>query len=357
MLQWLKGSSGNQSTTAVGPGVLRYLILRNGLNAATTLLSIMSTPGIDRRLISEDSIESCILLLRHHLTKNVVPTLTNTGHFAVAESSNNFSPLSKIATPTPKKRRRSSGAAAEQLIVKELKKVYKPITASIPLLLQLFEAMEKLVYAVQMDDQPLLTLSSAAMTVFAMDPYQGNDQCHLLHVASIGLLTAISRRHPKHRSILIEDLFPVLLQLPTSKKSQRTFPVSSPPPFSPQNRLVSRGDDQCIQAMSVLIVALIQSCVNFPTFDLQQEQPSDHVEVAKAMTARDSMKTPSAKLTSGLIDCQGLCDQLVTQLLQRCSRKGEEGGASEFRPILSNLVDDLLVMQVFQNILVQKWFS
>ena len=28
--------------------------------------------------------------------------------------------------------------------------------------------------------------------------------------------------------------------------------------------------------------------------------------------------------------------------MQRCSRKGEEGGASEFRPILHNLVDDLL---------------
>lgn len=316
------------------------------MNAATTLLSIMSTPGIDRRLVSEDFIESCILLLRHHLTKNVVPTLTNTGHLAMGEAANNSSSPRKTTTPTPKKRRRSSGAAVDQFITKELKKVYKPITASVPLLVQLFEAMEKLVYAVHMDDQPLLTLSSAAITVFAIDPYQGNDQCHLLQVASIGLLTAISRRHPKHRPILIEDLFPVLLQLPTSKKSQRTFPVSSPSPFSPHNRLVSSGDDQCIQAMSVLIVSLIQSCVNFPTYDLQQEQPNDHVEEAKAMTALKSRKTPASTLTSGLVGCQGLCDQFVTQLLQRCSRKGEEGGASEFRPILSNLVDDFLVMQL-----------
>ena len=32
-------------------------------------------------------------------------------------------------------------------------------------------------------------------------------------------------------------------------------------------------------------------------------------------------------------------------MLQRCARKGEEGGASEFRPILSNLIDDLLLVR------------
>lgn len=311
------------------------------MDAASILLAIMTTSGIDQRLVSEDSIESCILLLRHHLTKNVAPTLTNTGHL-MAESSKKSSPnKATTSTPTPKKRRRSSGAAADQGLVKELKKVYKPITASIPLLVQVFEAMEKLVYSMQMDDQPLLTLSSAAMSVFAMDPYQDNDQCHLLHVTSIGLLTAISRRHPKHRSILVEDLFPVLLQLPTSKKSQRTFPVQSPPPFSPRIKTIVI-EDQCIQAMSVLIVSLIQSCVNFPTYEQHHQQQHDDDEL---MTVADK-KPPSAKLTSGLVDSQSLCDQLVAQLLQRCARKGEEGGASEFRPVLSNLVDDFLVMQL-----------
>jgi cohesin loading factor subunit SCC2 len=46
--------------------------------------------------------------------------------------------------------------------------------------------------------------------------------------------------------------------------------------------------------------------------------------------------------TSGLDGCDAVCNQFTSQILQRCYRKGEEGGASEFRPILSNLIDDLL---------------
>ncbi|KAI2490142.1 HEAT repeat associated with sister chromatid cohesion [Fragilaria crotonensis] len=324
--------------------VLRYLILRNGLESANILLAIMSTPDMDRRLVSEDCIESCILLLRYHLTKNVTPMLTNTGHLPMLEHSKH-STSNETTTPTPKKRRRSSGAAVNQGILKELKEVYKLITASIPLLIQLFEAMEKLIYAVQMDDQPLLTLSSAAMSVFGIDPYQGNDQCHLLHITSIGLVTAISRRHPKHRTILTEDLFPVLLQLPSSKKSQRTFPVPSPPPFSPRFKRSSGGESDpqpCIQAMSVLIVSLIQSCVTFPSCTEQ----GDDVEGSTLTVQGSNTRLAAAKLNSGLVECQGFCDQLVAQILQRCSRKGEDGGASEFRPILSNLVDDCLVMQL-----------
>lgn len=304
----------------------------------------MSTPDMDRRLVSEDCIESCILLLRYHLTKNVTPMLTNTGHLPMLEHSKH-STSNETTTPTPKKRRRSSGAAVNQGILKELKEVYKLITASIPLLIQLFEAMEKLIYAVQMDDQPLLTLSSAAMSVFGIDPYQGNDQCHLLHITSIGLVTAISRRHPKHRTILTEDLFPVLLQLPSSKKSQRTFPVPSPPPFSPRFKRSSGGESDpqpCIQAMSVLIVSLIQSCVTFPSCTEQ----GDDVEGSTLTVQGSNTRLAAAKLNSGLVECQGFCDQLVAQILQRCSRKGEDGGASEFRPILSNLVDDCLVMQL-----------
>lgn len=325
------------------------MILRNGLEAAAILLAIMtSSPAIDRRLISEDAIESCILLLRHHLTKNVAPCLTNTGHLMAAEAK---STTPKKAAVTPRKRRRSSGGA-DQGLIKELKKVYRPIMASIPQLLVLFEGMERLVYSVQMEDQPLLTLSSASMSVFAMESStQGNAQGHLFNVASIGLLTAISRQHPKHRSILVEDLFPILLQLPTSKKSQRTYPLTSPRSlFSPKKILSNHhlsGDSDCIQAMSVLIVSLMQSCVTFPTYE-QDEQAVQPMQPLGGYEEYEEVvqKPPTGKMNSGLGDCQSLCDQFVSQLLQRCSRKGEDGGASEFRPVLSSLVDDFLIMQL-----------
>lgn len=49
--------------------------------------------------------------------------------------------------------------------------------------------------------------------------------------------------------------------------------------------------------------------------------------------------------TSGLDGCVAVCNQFTSQMLTRCSRKAEEGGASEFRPILSNLIDDLLLVR------------
>lgn len=59
--------------------------------------------------------------------------------------------------------------------------------------------------------------------------------------------------------------------------------------------------------------------------------------------ANDQEKVNSkANDSSGLEGCVAVCNQFTAQLLLRCSRKGEEGGASEFRPILHNFVDDLL---------------
>ena len=34
----------------------------------------------------------------------------------------------------------------------------------------------------------------------------------------------------------------------------------------------------------------------------------------------------------------------AVQLLKRCARKGEDGGASEFRPVLQSIIEDLLLV-------------
>jgi PHD-finger len=49
------------------------------------------------------------------------------------------------------------------------------------------------------------------------------------------------------------------------------------------------------------------------------------------------------KLQSGLRSSQSVADSFVTQLLKRCSRS-KTGGASEYRPILANMVEDLLLV-------------
>lgn len=56
------------------------MILKQGIQAATILLSIMITPDIDQRIISEDGIEGIIALMRKHLGRNVIGALGALGH-------------------------------------------------------------------------------------------------------------------------------------------------------------------------------------------------------------------------------------------------------------------------------------
>ncbi len=291
-----------------------------GLEAASILLFIVNSPGIDRSVINEDAIAACIVLFRHHLSKNVLPALNQVGHLAAT---------SKTPSTSAKKRRRSSAGD----VGRDMKKVYRPMYKTIGLFVQILERLETLVQKVPLDDQPLLMISSGALMTLEFDPVLQSDVplAHQLHEASIGVITAIFRKYPRHRHILVEDLFPVMLKLPAYKKSMRTFPIQSSAILFPSalqslcQSLAPNIEHGSIQTITALILSLIQSAVTRP--HLQQQQQLE-----------------SHDLLSGLNHCQSISDVFVTQLLQRCAKKGEDGGASEFRPILSNLIDDLLVI-------------
>eukprot|EP00978_Attheya_sp_CCMP212_P049291 scaffold644544_cov55-Attheya_sp.AAC.1 len=136
-----------------GTGFHRMSILRRGLEASSVLLSIMTSPGIDPRVVSEDGIEGIVALLRQHLTKNVIPALTNTGHqqapsqpspkpnaknlpMTPPPSKRRKTKTEEIITPPPTsdRKRKSKPGGNHKSLERALKKVYKPILASIGLL-------------------------------------------------------------------------------------------------------------------------------------------------------------------------------------------------------------------------------
>ena len=224
--------------------------------------------------------------------------------------------------------------------MRNLKQVYKHILSSSDLFLGLLEQLDRLILSVPLEDRMTLTLATSALSVFAVEPATSAQSaearlCHLLHVASISLLTNIFQRYRQHQTIIIEDLFPLMLKLPTSKRSLRTFIIHTETDASAVtvNRALfhsikdSGQERHCIQAITVLILSLIQCCVEMPSF---QDATTEQTELPQ--------------LKSGLGQCQAVCNFFAAQLLQRCARKGEDGGASEYRPILGNLVDDLLLL-------------
>ena len=420
--QWIS-SSGNHTPHGIaypGSGHHRLEIIKRGLEAASVLLAIVTSRGIDQRAVSEDAIESCVSFLRQHLIRNVLPAISHTGHLVTASSvavasgsaDSHITPrkgkrakqnngedgdddeVAAAATSTKKGRNGSKGTNKAGQLAIDLKKVYKPICTTVGLLSVLMERVELLVRTVQLEDQQLMSICSAVLSTMALEPApvpQGNAAlAHVVQIASISLVTAIFRRYPRHRIIIVEDLFPLMLKLPTSKKSMRTYAtknvsklrtmelldaagigsgasgasgaalaLKSPVPSRRRSSSGGRSsiggggsaDEQGhIQMMSALFLHLVQACVSMPVavapklgFEEDEEESGNGAAaVANGVSgaAKDSWDMP--RLTSGTAGCEAIVNMFVSGFAKRCAKKGEEGGASEFRPVLTHLVEDML---------------
>lgn len=424
--QWIS-SSGNHTPHGIaypGSGHHRLEIIKRGLEAASVLLAIVTSRGIDQRAVSEDAIESCVSFLRQHLIRNVLPAISHTGHLVAASSvavatgsaDSHITPrkakgkrakaqnddgddeaaATATATTSTKKGRKGSKGTTNKAgqLANDLKKVYKPICTTVGLLSVLMERVELLVRTVQLEDQQLMSICSAVLSTMALEPApvpQGNAAlAHVVQIASISLVTAIFRRYPRHRTIIVEDLFPLMLKLPTSKKTMRTYAtknvsklrtmelldaagigsgasgssgaalaLKSPVPSRRRSSSGGRSsiggggfaDEQGhIQMMSALFLHLVQACVSMPVAvapklgDEEDEEDSGNGAAAVANgssgAAKDSWDMP--RLTSGTASCEAIVNMFVSGFAKRCAKKGEEGGASEFRPVLTHLVEDML---------------
>ena len=339
------GSLGD-SKLEPGAGFGRLQILLCGLEAANILLAIMATPGVDRRVVEDDTLEACVTLIKNHIQKHLIPALSNTGHVGVSMSaSNDGTEETEEQTPASKKSR--SVSPNRGVVAKSLKAVYSPILSTVGQFGTMIERVDAFVASNEMDDSLLFTLSGAALSTLTIDasPLVRADAASLasiIQVSSIDLIAAIFRRYPRHRSIIIEDVFPLMLKLPSSKRSLRTFLVKKSAASGTTGDVVkgppsSNVDDHdYIQPICALTLLLIQSCVVMPS------QPEDE-QMEGGEESNDSWALKDDH--SGLQGCVAVCNQFTSQMVQRCSRKGEEGGASEFRPILSNLIDDLLLVR------------
>jgi cohesin loading factor subunit SCC2 len=322
--------------------------LQNGLEAATIILFIINTPDIDRRIVGDDAIRGVITLMRLHLSRHLIPALNQTGNFtseAWKKKDSSGSP------PTSKRRRVSENSEGAFLNTKDVKKVYKCITATIGLQLTLMERIEGLMLMLPLDDQQVLMLTSGVLPVFEVDSTLSSSsnakeafQARQLQTTSISVLTAAFRKYPMHRDIVLEDLFPIMLSLPTGKRSLRTFPVrySSSPSTTLKamnteivGSLLSNGTEpHHIQMMTALILSLVHSCVH---------RPSYVVEESNAGGEGNTSPATSAKLQSGLRSSIVVADTFVRCLLKRCT-KGKGDSVSEYRPVLINIVEDLLLV-------------
>ena len=165
---------------------------------------------------------------------------------------------------------------------------------------------------------PLIALACIQMLTISETSYQA------IQLQAIVVVCGIFRRCPRYREVIFEDVFPVLLQLPSPKRG-RIHRVDCPPEL--WSDLSNTCNTKHIQLISLLITQLIQCCVIKPRLPTKIE---------------DSANDDNNEYSSGLTQAVQYSNSFASQLLSRCNTKNEDGRASEFRPILTSIVDDLL---------------
>ncbi len=390
-------------------------ILSQGLQASSILLSILlMTPPINRNKIfmiqgddddaEDDVITSIVKFIKSHMSKNVIPCMSYTGHTIqyahkgslarkISSDGESGEKDEKTSQPSAKKKRRKtsstmnaskaesttmshdnkSNKSSQKSLMNFFKKdVYAPFVSQT--LGQLVILLEKLDLLIQqsattnIDDQLLLSICSTCLSTLTIDPSSTTtsntsasvDIDHLtlvIQTCGMNVISSIFRQYKQHRMIVVEDLFPLFLKVPKTKRSMRTFPISNQmiKMMSNGSAAGSKGEQyqqpqqQYIQVMTALILHLIQSCISVPILqELSNNNINDNNGEGINSNDEPNNSTSSSKTFSstGLEHCQSICKAFTAFLISRCAKKGDDGGASEFRPILYNLIEDLLEVQL-----------
>ena len=220
----------------------------------------------------------------------------------------------EIIQPQDQNMKSKRGHCNMKKIMEMLKKVYKPIISTIGSIQVMIEQIEILIEIVQLDDQPILSLVSTTLLTFTIDPQKGSyiSQSHNIQESALLLLSCIFQRYSKHRNIIIEDLFPIMLKLPKSKKTMRTYTVRTSIGASykkDSENSFDREEDFAIQPIVALMISLVQECVTNPVPKIKKSQKScNDKEVILC--------------SNGLSACMNTCDYFVLHLLRRCAQKG-----------------------------------
>ncbi|OQR97721.1 nipped-B-like protein isoform X4 [Achlya hypogyna] len=194
------------------------------LDAATCMLFVMTAPDVDRRLLSEEHIEHCALLVKHVLQRLLYPALDAVTYTVVAGEKEKASKAEKD---------KAHGA-----LKKKMEKV-----GLVDVVHAFLDSLQELIGCLKLQDSWILQLSSVLMSAFAMDNQQAS--ISTVQLGALRMLRAIFVHYPAHRTLLLEEVFLILVKLSTSKRNLRTYKV----------------DEDYVQVIVVLLATLVQSCI------------------------------------------------------------------------------------------------
>ncbi|XP_047314760.1 sister chromatid cohesion protein SCC2 [Impatiens glandulifera] len=176
----------------------------------------------------------------------------------------------------------------------------------------IYGLLKELLMVERLSDSCILQLVKTCFTTFFVDNIQ------LLQLKALSLISGIFYAYAQHRIYVIDELLQLLLKLPFSKRTSRTY-------------LLPDEEQKQIQMVTALLIQLVHSSANLPEAVRQTSNRNAIFEVAV------DGGYPS-KCYEAVTDT---CCLFWSKMLQRFSSTKNQD-ASEWKTIMENLVIDLL---------------
>lgn len=275
-----------------------------GAEASLTVLNIMTSKKMSKRVYIEDVIDRVALFLRFQLSNTIYPS---------------FDPVyreiskSKTGYVGSMKKKRSYAATVRD---KNILALYNKVT-------EMTSMLAELVKIQLLTDTTVLHISTLGVAPFFVEAIPE------LQLAALKLVTNVFSKYEKHRKLLLDDILASIARLPSSKRSLRTYRLNS---------------ETHIQMLTALVLQLIQCVVVLPKkLALKDEKGLPQAQHNKEPDPDDldigSEVDRDVLINNKYSMAMATAHQFLTVFLKKCASKSDE---VDYRPLFENFVQDLL---------------
>jgi len=187
------------------------LRLLSTLDVAICELLVMTTPQIDRRVLSEETIDNCLQLLQHTIRRLLLPCIDTT-----------YVTTACAPRATGSNRRQSSGgksSSSSRINLRANKRIRKVVDNVSHVVCEFMDQLATLVEGVKLADKCIISLSSSMVELFALEH---SSYAMSLQQSALAILRGIFLQYKLHRKPLLADIVAVMVKLPTAKRTLRT---------------------------------------------------------------------------------------------------------------------------------------
>lgn len=324
-------TSGDEERKASGINAQLISRMQLCLDASVCELLVLSTREIDRRVLSEETIDNCIQLFNRVVKRLIVPCIDSAATAAAVpveekiDTSHEQDPHSSSPQSKARSKNRRSSASFNIRMSREIRNAIAPL---VNVACEFMEQLSKLVLTVKLADRWILHFSSSMVELFLLE--------HSMHATSLQqsamtVLRGVFLRYEPHRSLILDEIVGIMKKLPTSKRHLRTV------------KLLDSSNH--VQMISTLVVAMVQSSASIRDIEKENATESDAADPTH-MPAEvpDDVADSELKEFQGRVeDTRHNAGVFVRRLVTECLKKSEE---RDYRVVLENFAEDLLVMFV-----------